>query len=162
MAFPIKVFITSFFGCMSLASSALCETYAPMVEILVEAFVDGPSTLHVTPTGIYWTNGWAAKPGRSGANNFPTYINSREWTPQWTKGGDDRGEDRSDTFKMKLPYAGYEFELLAVCDRKGGSQKQKRTYPYLERRNGELCVEISDPEPGAKWYRFRLKPTKKR
>ena len=75
--------------------------------------------------------------------------------------GDDRGEDRSDTYRMKLPFSEYQFEILAIGDQKGGSRKQKRTQPSLERRNGELCVDIPDPEPGAKWYRFRLKPTKK-
>lgn len=161
MITPIKVLLTSFVACMCIAPPASCQTYSPLIEIVVEALVDGPSTLHIIQTGIYWTNGFAAKPGRFGAKNYPTYINSKEWTPRWAKDGDDRGEDRSDTYKMKLPFSEYQFEILAICDQKGGSSKQKRTQPSLERRNGELCVDIPDPEPGAKWYRFRLKPTKK-
>ena len=157
----LKLLTISFFASMCIASSAPCQTYSPLTEIVVEAFVDGPSTLHITQTGIYWTNGSAAKPGRFGAKNYPTYVNRKEWIPQWTKNGDDRGEDRSDTYKIKLPFSEYHFEILAISDQKDGSRKHKRTLPHLERRSGELCVDIPDPEPGAKWYRFRLKPTKK-
>lgn len=157
----LSVFLTVFVVCLCSASSAWSQTSSPPLELVIEAFVDGPSTLHITQTGIYWTNGWAAKPGRISAQNLPTYINTKEWTPKWIKDGDDRGEDRSDTYKMNLPYSEYQFEILAIADQKGSSRKQKRTPPILVRRNGELCIDIPDPEPGAKWYRFRLKPTKK-
>ena len=130
------------------------------MEITFEAFVDGPSSLHITPKGVYWTNGWAAKPGRISAKNLPTTVNGKEWTPRWIKDGDDRGEDRSDLLSMTLPDTDYTLEILGISDRKGSSKKDKRTQPSLVRRNGELCVDIPDPESGAKWYRIRLKPTK--
>jgi hypothetical protein len=134
---------------------------APPTEIVIEAFVDGPSTVHLAPSGIYWTNGWAAKPGRINAKNLPTLINGKEWIPKWIKDGDDRGEDRSDTFPLALLGSEYELEVLGISDRKGSSKKEKRTPPSLVRRNGELCIDIPDPESGAKWYRLRLKIRKK-
>lgn len=109
---------------------------------------------------MYWTNGWAAKPGRYGAKNYPTSINGKDWTPKWNKNGDDRGEDTSDLYALDIPQTIYELEILGISDRKGGNKKDKRTALGLVRRKGELCLDIPDPEAGAKWYKIKLKPIK--
>lgn len=132
------------------------------VELVIEAYVDGPSTLHITNEGLYWTNGWAAKPGRINAENHPTVINGKEWTPRWIKDEDDRGQDRSDIFLIELPSIEYKLEVQGISDRRGSSRKEKRTQPSLERKGGELRVIIPDPEPGPKWYKLKLEPVKKK
>ena len=126
-------------------------------EITVDAYIDGPSTLHLCLQGIYWTNGRNAKPGRHDANNYPTYINSRQWIPKWGKDGDDRGEDKSDIYPLTLTTTEYELEVAGISDRKGSSKKEPRTEPSPVRENGELVVTFPDPEVGAKWYRVRLR-----
>lgn len=92
-------------------------------EITVEALVDGPSVLHFSPTGIYWTNGGNAKPGRHEAHNYPTYVNGKAWTPKWGKDGDDRGVDQSEAYPMQIGSTEYEMEVVSISDRRGTAKK---------------------------------------
>ena len=126
-------------------------------EITVEAYVDGPSALHLSLKGIYWTNGGNAKPGRHEAHNYPTYIDGKAWVPKWGKDGDDRGSDKSDTYPLTLTTTAYELEVVGISDRKGSSKKDRRTAPSPVRENGEFVINIPDPEGGAKWYKMRLR-----
>ena len=150
---------------VALIATIVCPSFGAVeepdtvpVELIVEAFIDGPSHLHLTPRGVYWVNGWAAKPGRLDANNFPTYVNGRPWTPRWGKNGDDRGEDRSDVFPIAVPSVDYNLEVLAISESQGTTEKENRTLPRLCRRNGELCVDVLDPELGGRWYKLKLTP----
>ena len=126
-------------------------------EITVEAYIDGPSTLHLSLEGIYWTNGGNAKPGRLGAHNYPTYINGKSWIPKWGNDGDDRGADKSDLYQLQFTTIEYELEVVGISDQQGSSKKDSRTAPSPARQNGELVVNIPDPEVGAKWYKIRLR-----
>ena len=126
-------------------------------EITVEAYIDGPSALHLTLNGIYWTNSSNAKPGRHDAHNYPTYIDGKSWKPKWGKDGDDRGNDKSDVYPLKLTSTEYELEVVGISDKKGSSQVDRRTAPAPVRENGEFVVNITDPESGAKWYKLRLR-----
>lgn len=126
-------------------------------EITVEAYIDGPSTLHLSLAGLYWTNGGNAKPGRHDAKNHPTYIDGKSWIPKWGKDGDDRGADKSDTYPLQLTTTEYELEVVGISDRKGRSTKDRRTEPSPVRQDGEFRIDIPDPEVGAKWYKLRLR-----
>jgi hypothetical protein len=126
-------------------------------EITVEAFIDGPSSLHLTLQGLYWTNGGNAKPGRHNAHNYPTYIDGKSWMPKWGKEGDDRGDDKCDIFPLRLTTVEYDLDVVGISDRKGIARKDRRTAPTAMRQNGEFVVNIPDPEVGAKWYKLRLK-----
>ena len=50
---------------------------------VVEALIDGDSELHLTPKGIFWKQGVWNRPGRDENHNYPTYVNDREWVPDW-------------------------------------------------------------------------------
>lgn len=126
-------------------------------EITIDAYIDGPSTLHLSLAGIYWTNGGNAKPGRHDAHNYPTYVDGKPWIPKWGKEGDDRGQDTSDVYPLTLTTIDYELEVMGISDRKGSSKKDRRTEPAPVRQNGEFVVNINDPENGAKWYKLRLR-----
>jgi hypothetical protein len=62
-------------------------------EITIEAFIDGPSALHIRPTSIFWENDQNAKPGRVNLLNEPTYVNGIAWKPRWKEEKHDRGKD---------------------------------------------------------------------
>jgi hypothetical protein len=126
-------------------------------EITVVAYIDGPSTLHLSLKGLYWTNGVNAKPGRHEAENYPTYIDTKPWMPKWGKDGDDRGSDTSDVYPLALSSVDYELEVAGISDKKNSSKVDRRTMPSSERKDREFLVHIPDPEVGAKWYKLRLR-----
>lgn len=158
-SYPSRLWILPFLTWVGLAVGQNAGPAKPPSpkEITIEALVDGPSVLHLSPAGIYWTNGGNAKPGRHDAHNYPTYVNGRAWTPKWGKEGDDRGVDQSDTYPMQIGSTEYEMEVVSISDRRGIAKKDRRTAPSATRQNGEFLVTISDPEVGAKWYKLRLK-----
>ena len=157
----MKRFSLCFIVLVSVALSAVGQLAPkPVVnprEITVQAYVDGPSALHLSLQGLYWTNGGNAKPGRLDANNYPTYIDGKKWFPKWGKDGDDRGSDKSDVYPLVLTTTDYELEVVGISDKKDSSKKDRRTAPSPVRQNGEFVVNITDPENGAKWYKLRLR-----
>lgn len=128
-------------------------------EILIEAYVDGPSALHVTPEGIQWENGENAKPGKHEFHNFPTYVNGKAWVPEWTKPDEPRGSDRSEWYPLPVGPMNLELELLAVGEKRGGTEIEERSPISMRMQEGELLVVIPDPEGGPRWYRFVLRPS---
>jgi len=134
-----------------------CPADSAQDTITIQAYIDGPSELHVKKTGIYWTNGRNAKPGRQDARNEPTYVNDKPWIPHWKKQKDDRGEDKSDTYSVSSRTLEFELELLAVGKKMEDTGIEKRTPIEVRHQGYEYIVKINDPEVGARWYKFVLK-----
>jgi hypothetical protein len=125
-------------------------------EIIIKAYVDGPSELVVTTNGFQWRNGMHAKPGRLAGRNEATYINDAAWYPQWTKQAEDRGADTSDVFPWAISTLDLDFELLAIGDTPEATTIEPRTAPTTSFAKGCLIINIPDPEPAARWYIFGL------
>ena len=138
-----------FFG-----ASIVCHAQQSPYEITIEAYVDGPSSLRFTRSGLYWHNGDNAKPGRHNAKNEPTYINGRAWTPKWRKNSNDRGDDTSDTYSWSIPSVELTWELVSVTAERGKTGVERRTPVEAKRENNEYWLRIPDPEPGARWYKL--------
>lgn len=143
------------FVCLILSGAAAAR--AQVEELKIQAYVDGPSTLHVTPTSLYWVNGDNAKPGRQDGQNYPTYVNGEEWLPQWRNGREARGSDQSAPFPVKLGTVDLDFELVAVGDRREDTGIHERTPVNFRKDRSEYRVLIPDPENGAQWYTFVLR-----
>lgn len=143
--------------CAGLIMFACTSAWSEVDELKVQAYIDGPSTLHVGPNSIYWVNGDNAKPGRQNGENFPTYVNGEEWLPRWRDGGNARGSDRSAPFPVKLGTVDLEFELIAVGDRREDTGINERTPVNFRKDRSEFRVLIPDPENGAQWYTFALR-----
>ncbi len=124
-------------------------------EIVVEAFVDGHSTFHLTPQGVYWTAGTAAKPGRWHRNDYPTYINGVAWKPVWGKSG-ETGPDKSEVYPLAFGTVEVNYHLNAVTQERGGTGREKRTPIKAKREGAEFTVLIPDLESEPRWYRFTL------
>lgn len=128
-------------------------------DVIIEAYVDGPSALHVTPTGIQWENGENAKPGKHEFHNFPTYVNGKAWMPEWTKPDEPRGCDKSDVYPIPFGTMNLELELLAVGEKRGATGIEERSPISMRMQEGDLLVVVPDPEWGPRWYRFVLRPS---
>lgn len=126
-------------------------------EFVIDAFVDGPSTLHVTPEGLYWTNGNNEKPGKWHGANEATYINGAAWNPVWGKPNARGGPDKSEPYPLKLNSVDLNFHLISVTQERGQKGHDKRTPPIAKRDGAEFTVIIPDPESGPRWYRFSLR-----
>jgi hypothetical protein len=126
------------------------------VELIVEAYIDGNTTLHVTPAGIYWKSHGAAKPGKHDGRDEATYVNGQEWKPKWGQPG-DRGDDQSDGFRLALgSVRDLEVEVVACGREKGGTGIEQRDPVTGAMTGEEYVVTIKDGQSGARWYRLKI------
>ena len=125
-------------------------------EFLVEALIDGDSKLHIKPTGIYWENGEAAKPGHHDGQNEPTYVNGKPWQPVWANPDEEKGYDKSDLFALPIGQIDLDFKLVAVTERRGETGIDERSPVTMRTENGEQILLIPDEEDGDRWYTIRL------
>jgi hypothetical protein len=132
------------------------DVFAPK-ELIIEAFIDGPSSFHLRREGFYWRNGNASKPGKWGGRDEPTFINGKAWKPRWRKSKKGGGPDSTEMERMAFGTIDVEFELLAVTKEKGDSGMETRTPVGTKRDGNEFVVTIPDPEPEARWYTFVLR-----
>jgi hypothetical protein len=124
-------------------------------ELVIEAYIDGPSTLHLTESGVYWTNGNSFKPGKWNHANEPTYINGVAWMPVWGN-NKETGQDKSEPYVLKWGSVDVNYRLIAVAEVRGENNLD-RHLPITAKRDGvEFTVLIPDPEPGPRWYTFSL------
>lgn len=125
-------------------------------SFVVEALIDGSSTLHVTPGGIYWKSHGVSKAGRHGGRNEPTYVDGAAWRPQWQNPA-ERGHDRSDPFPLRVgTVANLQVELIGCSDRRGEQRVNKRDPIRAQVVDNEFVVTIPDNQGGSQWYRLRI------
>lgn len=123
-------------------------------SVVLEVFVDSALDLHVTAGGLYWRDAAGAPSERPKES---TWVNGREWTPEWRKRIRADETARTELLPLNLAEPGaYSLELLAVGKRRGCRVLDKRE--PVERRPGQdgLVIRIPDLESGGRWYRFRL------
>jgi hypothetical protein len=128
--------------------------------LTVQAYVDGPSELHVTTEGVYWVNGKNGKPGRLDGKNYPTYVNGVTWMPVWHFRNQERGQDQSLVHIVHSASVDFDFKLISVGYTKDDPETVKRSPITAQKEATEYVVQIPDPEPGAMWYKFTLTPQK--
>ena len=83
-------------------------------DLVVEAYIDGDSELHLTANGLYWKEGGVSKPGKQDGNNFPTFIDRVPWMPEWGRPESNSGSDESKPLPLKLGRLHYNIETMAV------------------------------------------------
>lgn len=150
--------------CAIKAGMAVSGALAPLPvdALLIEAQIDGPSELRVKKDGIYWINGPNAKPGRHERQNFPTYLNGREWRPVWQEPEKDRGRDTSSTEAVPgLDPKTLNFTLLSVGQTREAAGIEERDKIEVTSKEGELAIRIPDSQGGSRWYKFELSSRKK-
>lgn len=126
-------------------------------SITLQAFIDGESTLHVSPTRIFWESGNVAKPGRHNGANEPTLVNSKPWMPKWGKPQEDRGQDVTEALPLDVgPVENLKLELLAVGTSREATGIEPRDPIETRVMNGEFLITIPDRQEGPRWYKFRL------
>lgn len=148
---PIKL---AFLLTMAFAAVAAAQES----EVVIQALVDGPSELRVTKQGLYWVNGANAKPGRHEGRNEPTYVNGLAWIPVWQHNEEDRGIDKSDVFALPATTLRLHVDLLAVGEKQEAEEIEIRTPIKVSSDPEEVAITIADPEPGPRWYKFRITP----
>ena len=128
----------------------------PVTEFVIEAFVDGNTTLHVTPTSMYWEVEKASKVGKWHNAKEATYINGQAWMPEWLP---DQGDSqKSQPTEVAFGTIELEYRLQAITDDRGDKGLLRRSATSGKVQNGEFVVDIPDKEGGAKWYKFLLRP----
>jgi len=94
--------------------------------IVIEAFLEGGCSLHVTRQGIYWNqqSSSRSKPGKCDNRNEPTYINGKEWMPQWGKPNESKGYDKSATVPIELGDYSIDMQVVGVGTKRGAKDVQ--------------------------------------
>ncbi len=127
-------------------------------EIVIEAFIDDTSELHILPDLIYWENkSNYAKPGRHGNRSEPTWINGRPWKPHWNRHDEIGGMDMSSQYGLTIEPAGFAVELVAVGSSRRAEQIERGGIQACRDGSG-LIVRFEDLGYGPRWYRIRLYP----
>lgn len=130
----------------------------PGDEIIIEAYIDDTSELHVLPDLIYWENkSNYAKPGRHSNRSEPTWINGRPWKPHWNRHDEIGGMDMSSQYGLTLEPAHYGVELVAVGSSRRAEGIERGTIQAC-RDGSSLIVRFEDLDYGPRWYRIRLYP----
>jgi hypothetical protein len=128
----------------------------PHDEIMISAYIDGDSELHIVPTGIFWREtGKPAKPGKHGGHDDPTYVDNAPWMPKWKQPGSD-GPDTSEIFKIPIGRPDYKFSVIAISESRDSTEIQKRTPVTMKTNNNEEVITIPDLEYEARWYTIKL------
>ena len=134
------------------------QTDAGPRSIEIEVLVDGSDELHATDSGIYWVSYGAAKPGRHKGLDEPTYVNGKEWNPNWEEDRKDRGRDASAAYRLAIIPEILHFELLAIGSDRDAREIENRSEVVAKYEEDEerFTVNISDSQGGSRWYRFKL------
>jgi hypothetical protein len=143
------------------AAGAARPAASGLSEIVVEALIDGHSTLHVTPDGLFWEHqASGVRPGNVGGGkpDVPTYVNGVAWNPAW--GGDrPNAKDRTAAFPLRVgPDPDFSAEVVALGPTFGGNAVENRKGVSVKATPGagESLVVFKDDAPGAAVYRVRL------
>lgn len=139
---------------MAFAAAAVAQE----TGVVIQALVDGPSELRVTRQGLYWVNGANAKPGRHEGRNEPTYVNGVAWTPVWQHNEEERGIDKSEVYVLPAETLRLNVDLLSVGEKQDAEDIEVRTPIKVSSDSDEVAIIIPDPEPGPRWYKFRITP----
>lgn len=139
---------------------AVSGSAAPVDEIVVEAYIDGDTLLHVRSDSISWENGRYKKPGRRDGLDEPTYVNGVAWKPKWHDGKSDGGPDKSMPYMIQLGAGDLDVEVLSVTATRGQAGIAKDSPVAGKMEGGHYVVRIPDPGHGAQWYRFALRKKK--
>ena len=127
-------------------------------QLLIEAWIDGDTKLHVARNGMYWENGEWTKVGRGGDADEPTWVNGEPWMPKWRNADKDRGADTTELFPVTVsgPLDQYELDLVAVGPQRDAWDIEGRSSVTTRRTKDEIVIEVPDRKPGGRWYRFEL------
>jgi len=131
-------------------------------ETTVEAYIDGNTELHVSKQGLFWkVVGGESKPGRNDDKNFPCYVDSRKWQPEWKNKSTDRGPDTSEVYPLSTAFPNLTAEKVSVSEERFGRNEPKHTGITYASQGGDFVVTIPDPEAGAYWYKIKIKAVKR-
>lgn len=130
------------------------------LEVVIDAWIEGDTELHVTPRGFYWTcREGGEEPGGWNGERPPTYVNGAPWWPKWDSPAGPGDEARSTHFMVKMPpLERIGFALLSVGPERGGDGIEERDPVTTRHEVSEFVVSIPDTQKGARWYRLRFCP----
>ena len=123
-------------------------------KLSLRAYIDGVDEVHVKGNQLWYTHFEYDLPGQNNNNNYPTYINAKEWMPTWTGNWPDPQISDIFTINPALPSDGKFYCQLLNTETRGMiviTQKPKKENDY------ELIVRLDDSGSGAAdWYEFEL------
>jgi len=122
------------------------------------AWIDGSDWLYIQGNEIWYVHRYFQFPGIWGEANWPTYINTDEWYPEWPDlwGYDDYGQRSLNTYTDLYPPLYNVISLTIIEARWSISIVQ---YPSIENDYTTIILLDDDPPGGAAWYEFELSYT---
>lgn len=132
----------------------------PPGSMTIEAVIDGRSTLHVAPNGLFWQHHEGELPACPDGTRSAVMVNGRKCRLNWQRDFD--GEMMSNHTTLKLGTAIYDAKLLSLRDRPDGPHNPIRGAISLEQPSFDdntLKITLRDTAAGAGHFRVHLRPT---
>ena len=125
-------------------------------KLSLRAYIDGLEKIHIQGNQLWdeHLNFMYDLPGKNGNNDYPIYVNQKEWMPEWTDNFPDSQVSDSFTINLALPAKdGYYYQLISTKARGEIviSQQPNKDNSY------ELILLLNDwNNDQADWYEFGL------
>lgn len=127
------------------------------LDVVIEAWIDGKSSLYVGRDRLVWEHESAEKPGWKDAFGKFVLVDGQKWYPQWqANSAAVAGEDRSNPYYLPVGIALWDVEVLSITDAEGGAANPDRGTVSHEHQEVYLKITFDDPANGAGEYRVRL------
>lgn len=113
-------------------------------ELRIRAFIDGSDVVKVRDNELWYMHKSDALPGKWDGNNKPTYVNKKEWTPEWEGNTSRPFESVQPPF---VPKVGTKVAIIHTYGRGKASIVEQPN----EKNNQTLSIQLDDPDGGADW-----------
>ena len=141
---------------MMVALLTVLPSFAQAATIQVEAFIDGRSQLILRGNTAQWQHFDYSAPGVPESDNYPTIINSVNWTPSWTGNPNNCDGCFSNIFNGVCPGLSASEQTVNLNDIQARDSVSIVQQPSSI-NNYTLIVEFDDNvSVGAAWYIIEL------
>jgi hypothetical protein len=141
---------------MMVALLTVLPSFVQAATIKVEAFIDGRSQLILRGNTAQWQHFDYSAPGVPESDNYPTIINSANWTPSWTGNPNNCDGCFSNIFSGVCPGLSASEQTVNLNVIQARDSVSIVQQPSLI-NNYTLIVEFDDNGPGgAAWYIIEL------
>lgn len=134
------------------------DPYLPQPhDVVIDAWIDGKSTLYVGRDRLVWDHESWQKPGRTDNLGKYVLIDGQKWYPEWqSNSAAVEGADRSAPYYYPVGATVWDVKVLSITDAEGGAENTDRGTVTHEYESSYLKITFDDTGQGAGDYRIRL------
>lgn len=125
-------------------------------ELVIQALIDGHSTLLVEAAGLHWSVERFAKLGQHQGPREPTYVNGLPWQPIWYRSEKTHGSDISRLYPFRIDLKSLRLKSATISIVRNGNPLPPSEAVKVSKQGGVMTINIPDNDGGSRWYTIRL------